>query len=219
MGTLVLLDLLGGVALLLWGLHMVQSGILRAFGPDLRRVLGKALGNRFTAFAGGLGLTALLQSSTATGLMTASFSAEGAIALVPALAIMLGANTEVTPERIAAMRGELGLDRPAIEHARAGPRHGKGGEEQRVGQIDADIVGRRAVQPEQDDGSGADEMGKTPPGDGANRHVLSPREQQQQSEDCFHVDRDQKQRIDVEVHRRKRPVNARGPALRAPRHN
>ena len=42
MGTLVLLDLMGGVALLLWGLHMVQSGTMRAFGPDLRRVLSKA---------------------------------------------------------------------------------------------------------------------------------------------------------------------------------
>ena len=39
MGTIVLLDLMGGVALLLWGLHMVQSGILRAFGPELRRLL------------------------------------------------------------------------------------------------------------------------------------------------------------------------------------
>ncbi|MDB5634715.1 MAG: Na/Pi cotransporter, partial [Tardiphaga sp.] len=36
MGSIVLLDLMGGVALLLWGLHMVQSGILRAFGSDLR---------------------------------------------------------------------------------------------------------------------------------------------------------------------------------------
>ena len=35
MGSLVLLDLMGGVALLLWGLHMVLSGVLRAFGPDL----------------------------------------------------------------------------------------------------------------------------------------------------------------------------------------
>jgi Na+/phosphate symporter len=50
MGSLVLLDLLGGVALLLWGLHMVLTGVLRAFGPDLRRLLGKALRNRFTAF-------------------------------------------------------------------------------------------------------------------------------------------------------------------------
>jgi phosphate:Na+ symporter len=96
MGTLVLLDLMGGVALLLWGLHMVHTGILRAFGPDLRRVLSRALGNRISAFAAGMGLTALLQSSTATALMTASFAAEGMVALVPALAIMLGANVGTT---------------------------------------------------------------------------------------------------------------------------
>ena len=55
MPNLLLLDLLGGVALLLWGLHMIQSGILRAFGPELRRILSKAFGNRFAAFATGLG--------------------------------------------------------------------------------------------------------------------------------------------------------------------
>ena len=79
MGTMVLLDLMGGVALLLWGLHMVHSGILRAFGPDLRLLLAKALRNRFAAFAAGLGLTALLQSSTATALITSSFTAEGLV--------------------------------------------------------------------------------------------------------------------------------------------
>src|SRR3954470_19877859 len=96
MGSLVLLDLMGGVALLLWGLHMVHSGVLRAFGPDLRRGLAKALRNRFTAFAAGVGLTALLQSSTATALITTSFAAEGLVGLVPALAIMLGANLGTT---------------------------------------------------------------------------------------------------------------------------
>jgi phosphate:Na+ symporter len=96
MGTIVILDLMGGVALLLWGLHMVQSGILRAFGADLRRFLSHAFGNRLVAFWAGLGLTALLQSSTATGLMTASFAAEGVVGLVPALAIMLGANVGTT---------------------------------------------------------------------------------------------------------------------------
>lgn len=97
MGTLVLLDLMGGVALLLWGLHMVHSGILRAFGPDLRRLLGKALSNRVSAFAAGLGLTALLQSSTATtALITSSFAAEGLVSLAAALAIMLGANVGTT---------------------------------------------------------------------------------------------------------------------------
>ena len=92
MGSIVLLDLMGGVALLLWGLHMVHSGVLRAFGPDLRQLLAGALRNRFAAFAAGVGLTALLQSSTATALITSSFTAEGLVSLVPALAIMLGAN-------------------------------------------------------------------------------------------------------------------------------
>jgi phosphate:Na+ symporter len=87
---------MGGVALLLWGLHMVLTGVLRAFGPHLRRFLGKALGDRFSAFGAGLGLTALLQSSTATGLMTTSLAADGVVSLVPALAIMLGANVGTT---------------------------------------------------------------------------------------------------------------------------
>jgi phosphate:Na+ symporter len=96
LSSLVLLDLLGGVALLLWGLHMVHSGIVRAFGSDLRRFLGTALRNRFLAFFAGAVVTALLQSSTATGLMTASFVTGGAVDLVPALAIMLGANVGTT---------------------------------------------------------------------------------------------------------------------------
>src|SRR5436305_2154748 len=96
MGIMVLLDLLGGVALLLWGLHMVHSGILRAFGPDLRVLLAKALNNRLSAVAAGIGLTGLLQSSTATALITTSFAAEGMVSLVSALAIMLGANVGTT---------------------------------------------------------------------------------------------------------------------------
>ena len=93
---MILLDLLGGVALLLWGLHMVHSGIVRAFGSDLRRLLGTALRNRFLAFLAGIIVTALLQSSTATGLMTTSFVTGGAVDLTPALAIMLGANVGTT---------------------------------------------------------------------------------------------------------------------------
>jgi phosphate:Na+ symporter len=71
--SIVLLDLMGGVALLLWGLHMVRSGIMRAFGSGLRRFLGTALQNRFLALLVGVGVTALLQSSTATGLLAAVF--------------------------------------------------------------------------------------------------------------------------------------------------
>jgi len=52
--TLTLIDLAGSVALLLWGVHMLQSGIQRAFGPQLRRFLGRAIGDRLRAFLAGL---------------------------------------------------------------------------------------------------------------------------------------------------------------------
>jgi phosphate:Na+ symporter len=91
-GTLILIELAGHVGLLLWGTHMVGSGVQRGFGPSLRHWLGRNLDNRLHAFFTGLGVTALLQSSTATGLLATSFTATGVIALAPALAVMLGAN-------------------------------------------------------------------------------------------------------------------------------
>jgi phosphate:Na+ symporter len=87
-----LVHLAGEAALLLWGLHMVQSGVERAFGGRLQAMLGKALGRPGRAMVAGLGATAALQSSTATALMIAGFASTGAVALVPALAAMLGAN-------------------------------------------------------------------------------------------------------------------------------
>jgi len=96
MASAVVLDLMGGVALLLWGLHMVRSGIMRAFGADLRRILGPALQNRFTAFLAGVLITAVLQSSTATALLVTSFAASGFVSLVAGLAVMLGANVGTT---------------------------------------------------------------------------------------------------------------------------
>ena len=74
----VILDLFGGVALLLWGLHMLRSGIIRAFGAGVCVAFSAARsGNRFTAFLTGIGVTALLQSSTATALMATSFTRGG----------------------------------------------------------------------------------------------------------------------------------------------
>lgn len=88
----ILLNLLGGVALLLWGTHMVQAGITRVYGADLRRFIGKSLGSRFLAFLSGIGVTAVVQSSTATTMIVSSFSGQGYIATAPALAVLLGAN-------------------------------------------------------------------------------------------------------------------------------
>ncbi len=87
-----LLNLLAGVALLVWGTHIVRTGILRVFGADLRRILSRSVSNRFSAFIAGLGVTGLVQSSSATALIASSFVAQNLIALSTALAIMLGAD-------------------------------------------------------------------------------------------------------------------------------
>jgi len=94
--TSVLIHLFGEIALLLWGITMVNSGVQRAFGSDLRWILGMALRTRFQAFLAGIGVTTVLQSSTATALMVSSFTAGGAVDIVPALAVMLGANVGTT---------------------------------------------------------------------------------------------------------------------------
>lgn len=92
----ILLHLAGGVALLTWGLHMVESGLMRAFGATLRQFMANSLGNRFNAFCAGLTVTGALQSSTATGMIATSFAARGLMKPVTGLAVMLGANVGST---------------------------------------------------------------------------------------------------------------------------
>ena len=79
-----LLNLLAGVSLLVWGTHIVRTGILRMYGGDLRRVLRRSVSNRASAFFAGLGVTGLIQSSTATALIVASFAGQGLIGTAPA---------------------------------------------------------------------------------------------------------------------------------------
>ncbi len=87
-----LLNLLAAIALLVWGTHLVRTGILRVFGANLRRILARSVGNRLTAALSGIGVTALVQSSTATALIVSSFVGQGMISLPLALAVMLGAD-------------------------------------------------------------------------------------------------------------------------------
>ena len=87
-----LINILSGVALLVWGTHIVRSGVLRVFGGNLRRVLSASVANRFHALLAGLGVTGLVQSSSATAVITASFVSQNLMPLAPALAIMLGAD-------------------------------------------------------------------------------------------------------------------------------
>ncbi|MEO8119714.1 MAG: Na/Pi cotransporter family protein, partial [Rhodoferax sp.] len=87
-----LLNLLAAIALLVWGTHLVRTGILRVLGANLRNVLARSVSNRFKAMASGVGVTALVQSSTATALIVSAFVGQGLMALPSALAVMLGAD-------------------------------------------------------------------------------------------------------------------------------
>ncbi|WP_395058388.1 Na/Pi cotransporter family protein [Polaromonas sp.] len=87
-----LLNLLAAIALLVWGTHLVRTGILRVFGASLRHILSRSISNRFNAALSGVGVTALVQSSTATALIVSSFVGQGLITLPLALAVMLGAD-------------------------------------------------------------------------------------------------------------------------------
>jgi len=95
-GHEVLLSIAGGVALLLWATRMVRTGIMRAYGPELRRLIGRATRRRLPAFAVGLGVASLLQSSTATALLANTFAARGLLTVAAGLAIMLGADVGST---------------------------------------------------------------------------------------------------------------------------
>jgi len=75
---------------------MVRIGISEGWGSEIRGALGASLNNRFNAFLSGLGITMLLQSSSATALLTSSFSGQGILTTATALTILLGADVGTT---------------------------------------------------------------------------------------------------------------------------
>ncbi len=91
-GTLVIINLLGGVALLLWGVRMVRTGVMRAWGDRLEHFLTRHLGNRLSAYAAGAAATAILGSSTAMALIIAGIASSGAVGTSLGLAVLLGAD-------------------------------------------------------------------------------------------------------------------------------
>jgi phosphate:Na+ symporter len=95
-GHTLLLNLLGGIALLLWATRMVRTGVLRAFGERFRRAVSRATANPVLACLTGIGIASAVQSSSATGLIVVSFAERGLITLAAALAVMLGADVGST---------------------------------------------------------------------------------------------------------------------------
>ncbi len=94
--TLTLLNIIGAVALLLWGTRMVRLGFTRAYATSLQQLIAKSTNNRIKAFLAGLGVTTVLQSSTATTMICASFASKHMITLAAAIAVVIGADIGTT---------------------------------------------------------------------------------------------------------------------------
>lgn len=88
--------LLGSLALLMFGMKTLSEGLQKMAGPQLRNVLQKMTANRFMGAITGMFVTASIQSSTATTLMTVSFVNAGLLRLAQAISIILGAHIGTT---------------------------------------------------------------------------------------------------------------------------
>jgi phosphate:Na+ symporter len=91
-GTAVIVNLLGGIALLLWGVRMVRTGVMRAWGDRLRNFIEHRVGNRVSAFLAGGVATAILGSGTAMTLIVAGLASAGVLNTALGLAVLLGAD-------------------------------------------------------------------------------------------------------------------------------
>ncbi|MBQ3779386.1 MAG: Na/Pi cotransporter family protein, partial [Fibrobacter sp.] len=90
------LKMLGCLALLMFGMKSMSEALQKMAGPQLRHVLGTMTTNRFTGMLTGMFVTASVQSSTATTLMTVSFVNAGLLTLMQAISIILGAHIGTT---------------------------------------------------------------------------------------------------------------------------
>ena len=96
MDAWVYLKLIGSLALLMFGMKLMSESLQKMAGPQLRHVLGAMTTNRFTGMLAGIFVTATVQSSTATALMTVSFVSAGLLTLMQAIAVIMGAHIGTT---------------------------------------------------------------------------------------------------------------------------
>ena len=101
--------LLGGLALFLYGMHMMSDGLEAAAGNRMKQILEKLTANRFLGVAVGAGITALIQSSSATTVMVVGFVNSGMMTLKQAVGVIMGANigTTITGQLIALDAGAI----------------------------------------------------------------------------------------------------------------
>ena len=91
-----LLTMIGGLCLFLFGMNLMGQALERRAGGSLRTVLGKMTGKVMTGFLTGLGVTAIIQSSSATTVMVVGFVNSGLMTLRQAVNVIMGANVGTT---------------------------------------------------------------------------------------------------------------------------
>lgn len=90
------IELLGALGFFIYGMKIMSEGIQKAAGNNLRNILGTMTSNRYTGVLTGFLITAIVQSSSATTVMTVSFVNAGLISLVESAGVMMGANIGTT---------------------------------------------------------------------------------------------------------------------------
>ena len=91
-GTYELTMILGAATLMLWGVRMARTGVMRVYGAEIRRILPRTLQNRLVALLAGAGSATILQSSIAVAVFTSSLAAMGIVPVADGLVLMLGAD-------------------------------------------------------------------------------------------------------------------------------
>ncbi len=109
MSFTLVLGLLGGLALFLYGMQMMSQGLEAAAGNRMKGILEKLTANRFLGVAVGAGITAIIQSSSATTVMVVGFVNSGLMTLNQAVWIIMGANigTTITGQLVALDAGAV----------------------------------------------------------------------------------------------------------------
>ena len=94
--VMLVFQLLGSLALLMFGMKQMSDTLQKMAGPQLRHILGRMTTNRFTGMFTGIFVTAAVQSSTATTVMTVSFVNASLLTLAQAISVIMGANIGTT---------------------------------------------------------------------------------------------------------------------------
>ena len=98
----IIIQTLGGLGIFILGMNMLSEGLQATAGEKIRRILAAISSNRFLGFATGAGVTAIVQSSSATSVMLVGFVSAGIMSFQQAVSVIIGANVGTTITHLSA---------------------------------------------------------------------------------------------------------------------